>query len=250
VSAAERSVPGPLLELEGVHKRYAMGKQGVDALRGIDLRIQTGELVAIMGPSGSGKTTLMEILGCLSRPTSGGYRMAGRRIAEIDSDGLAKLRGERIGFVFQSFNLLPRLTVVENVELPLAYRQVSRSERRERALASLDRVGLGHRAQHLPMEVSGGERQRVAIARALVNHPSLVLADEPTGNLDSQTGGGILALLHSVHAEGNTVVIVTHDAAIGAQAQRQIFLRDGRIESDETAAKPMDSARLPLETAD
>jgi putative ABC transport system ATP-binding protein len=235
VSVADISPPAPLLALEGVHKRYAMGKQGVDALRGIDLRIQTGELVAIMGPSGSGKTTLMEILGCLSRPTAGAYRLGGRSIAGIDSDGLAKLRGENIGFVFQSFNLLPRLTVVENVELPLAYRQVPRCERRERALAALERVGLGHRARHLPMEVSGGERQRVAIARALVNRPSLVLADEPTGNLDSQTGGGILALLHSVHAEGNTVVIVTHDPAIGAQAQRQILLRDGRIESDARA---------------
>ena len=236
MSAAGAIAPAALLELSDVHKRYATGKLDVHALRGIDLRIQTGELVAIMGPSGSGKTTLMEILGCLSRPTSGAYKLAGRSIAAIDSDGLAKLRGEQIGFVFQSFNLLPRLTVVENVELPLAYRRIPRRERRERALASLDRIGLGHRALHLPMEVSGGERQRVAIARALVNRPSLVLADEPTGNLDSQTGGAILALLRSVHAEGNTVVIVTHDAAIGAQAQRQILLRDGRIESDESGA--------------
>jgi len=233
VSAAGASAPAPLLELAGVHKRYAMGKQSVHALRGVDLRVRAGELVAIMGPSGSGKTTLMEILGCLSRPTAGAYRMSGRSIAELDSDGLARLRGEQIGFVFQSFNLLPRLSVVENVELPLAYRRVARSERRERALASLDRVGLGHRARHLPMEVSGGERQRVAIARALVNHPSLVLADEPTGNLDSQTGNGILELLRAVHAEGNTVVLVTHDAAIGAQAQRRIWIRDGQIESDE-----------------
>jgi putative ABC transport system ATP-binding protein len=234
VSAAPGSPAPPLLELEGVHKRYAMGKLDVHALRGIDLRIEKGELVAIMGPSGSGKTTLMEILGCLSRPSAGGYRMAGRSINEYDSDGLAQLRGEQIGFVFQSFNLLPRLTVVENVELPLAYRRVPRGQRRARALASLERVGLGHRARHLPMEVSGGERQRVAIARALVNQPSLVLADEPTGNLDSETGGGILALLRSLHAEGNTVVLVTHDAAIGAQAQRRISIRDGRIEADET----------------
>ncbi len=234
MSAAEEIALHPVIELEGVHKHYATGKLDVHALRGLDLRIQPGELVAIMGPSGSGKTTLMEILGCLSRPTSGRYRMNGRPVDEIDADGLARLRGEEIGFVFQSFNLLPRLTVVENVELPLAYRGVSRSDRRERALASLARVGLAARARHRPTEISGGERQRVAIARALVNRPSLLLADEPTGNLDSQTGGEILALLHSVHTEGNTVVIVTHDAAIGQQMQRRVFLRDGRIERDES----------------
>jgi putative ABC transport system ATP-binding protein len=228
----------PVIELEAVHKHYATGKLDVHALRGLDLRIQPGELVAIMGPSGSGKTTLMEILGCLSRPTSGRYRMNGRSVDEIDADGLARLRGEEIGFVFQSFNLLPRLTVVENVELPLAYRGVSRSDRRERALTSLERVGLAARARHLPTEISGGERQRVAIARALVNRPSLLLADEPTGNLDSQTGGEILALLGSVHAEGNTVVIVTHDPSIGQQTQRRVFLRDGRIERDESGGWP------------
>jgi len=233
VSAAAASVSWPAIELEGVHKHYAAGKLDVHALRGIDLRIQPGELVAIMGPSGSGKTTLMEILGCLSRPTRGSYRMNGRAIDGVDPDGLARLRGEQIGFVFQSFNLLPRLTVVENVELPLVYRGVSRAERRERALAALGRVGLAPRARHLPTEVSGGERQRVAIARALVNRPSLLLADEPTGNLDSQTGDEILALLRAVHVEGNTVVIVTHDAAIGRQTQRRIFLRDGRIEREE-----------------
>jgi len=234
MSAAARVVLHPVIELEGVHKHYATGKLDVHALRDIDLRIQPGELVAIMGPSGSGKTTLMEILGCLSRPTSGRQRMNGRAIDQFDGDGLARLRGEQIGFVFQSFNLLPRLTVVENVELPLAYRGVSRSGRRARALASLARVGLAGRARHLPTEISGGERQRVAIARALVNRPSLLLADEPTGNLDSQTGGEIIALLRSVHVEGNTVVIVTHDAVIGAQTQRQIFIRDGRIERDES----------------
>jgi putative ABC transport system ATP-binding protein len=234
VSAAEEIVLHPVIELEGVHKHYAAGKLDVHALRGLDLRIQPGELVAIMGPSGSGKTTLMEILGCLSRPTSGRYRMNGRAIDEIDADGLARLRGEEIGFVFQSFNLLPRLTVVENVELPLAYRGVSRADRRERALSSLARVGLAARARHLPTEISGGERQRVAIARALINRPSLLLADEPTGNLDSQTGGEILALLRSVHGEGNTVVIVTHDPAIGQQTPRRVSLRDGRIERDES----------------
>jgi len=234
MSAAEDLMSHPVIELEGIHKHYDTGKLDVHALRGIDLRIHPGELVAIMGPSGSGKTTLMEILGCLSRPTQGRYRMNGRAIDQIDADGLARLRGEEIGFVFQSFNLLPRLAVVENVELPLAYRGVSRRERRERALASLVRVGLAARARHLPTEISGGERQRVAIARALVNRPSLLLADEPTGNLDSQTGSEILALLRSVHDEGNTVVMVTHDPAIGAQARRRISIRDGRVERDDS----------------
>jgi len=188
--------------------------------------------VAIMGPSGSGKTTLMEIIGCLSRPTSGRYRLSGRAVEEIDPDGLARIRGEEIGFVFQSFNLLPRLSVVENAELPLSYRGVGRRERRLRALEALERVGLEHRAQHLSTEISGGERQRVAIARALVNAPSLVLADEPTGNLDSGTGDEILKLLHAIHSEGATVVIVTHDHSIGEQAKRQLSIRDGRIESD------------------
>jgi putative ABC transport system ATP-binding protein len=231
--SAVAALSDPVIELLDVHKHYVTGRLDVHALRGIHLRVEPGELVAIMGPSGSGKTTLMEILGCLSRPTRGSYRMNGRSVDEIDADGLARLRGEQIGFVFQSFNLLPRLAVVENVELPLVYRGVPRGERRRRALAALERVGLGHRARHLPTEISGGERQRVAIARALVNRPSLVLADEPTGNLDSQTGSEVLALLRSVHAEGNTVVLVTHDASIGSQARRRLWLRDGRIERDE-----------------
>jgi putative ABC transport system ATP-binding protein len=237
VSAAA-ALPEPVIALAGVHKHYVTGRLDVHALRGIDLLIRLGEFVAIMGPSGSGKTTLMEILGCLSRPSAGRYRMNGRDVDGIDADGLARLRGEQIGFVFQSFNLLPRLQVVENVELPLAYRAVPRAERRRRALASLERVGLGQRARHLPTEISGGERQRVAIARALVNRPSLLLADEPTGNLDSQTGGEILGLLRSVHAEGNTVVLVTHDPAIGARAQRRLWLRDGLVERDETGGRP------------
>jgi len=234
VSSASAGALEAIIDLDGVHKRYATGKLDVHALRGIDLRIACGDFVAITGPSGSGKTTLMEILGCLSRPTEGRYRLQGRAVDEIDADGLARLRGEEIGFVFQSFYLLPRLSVAENAELPLAYRGVGRRERRQRALEVLEQVGLGHRARHLPSEVSGGERQRVAIARALVNRPSLILADEPTGNLNSRTGDEILALLRETHGEGRTLVIVTHDRRIGEQARRRLSIRDGRIESDES----------------
>jgi putative ABC transport system ATP-binding protein len=222
----------PLIALEGVHKTYDVGRNPVHALRGIDLSIQPGEWVAVMGPSGAGKTTLLEILGCLSRPSAGRYRLRGRPVDGLDSDGLARVRGEEIGFVFQSFNLLPRMSAAENVELPLVYRRRPRPERRARAREALARVGLAERAEHRPAELSGGERQRVAIARALVNRPSLLLADEPTGNLDSGTSEEILALLRALHAEGNAVVLVTHDAAIGARAQRLVTIRDGRIESD------------------
>ena len=217
-------------ELEGVAKSFATGRFRVDALRGIDLRIDRGEFVAIMGPSGSGKTTLLEILGCLSRPTAGRFSFCQRDVGAIGADALARLRGEEIGFVFQSFNLLPRLSAVDNVELPLVYRRVAPSERHERSLACLERVGLAHRAQHLPGEMSGGERQRVAIARALVNRPAVLLADEPTGNLDSATGAGILRLLQELHGEGNTLVLVTHDSAIGKQAERVVRIRDGRVD--------------------
>ena len=230
-----------LIALDGVHKSYDTGKLEVHALCGIDLHIDQGEFVTVMGPSGSGKTTLMEIIGCLSRPSSGRYRLAGRAVDSIEPDALARLRGEEIGFIFQSFNLLPRLTIAENVELPLSYRGVSRKERRSRARETLDRVGLGHRWRHSPNEISGGERQRVAVARALVNRPSLVLADEPTGNLDTKTGNEILGLLESVNAEGNTVVIVTHDPRIGDRAPRRLTIRDGQIEADRTGAHRSES---------
>jgi putative ABC transport system ATP-binding protein len=229
-AAGDRGV----IELEDLHKVYDVGPTGVHALRGVDLRIEPGELVAIVGPSGSGKTTLMEILGCLSRPSRGRYRLSGRDVEEIGGDALARLRGREIGFVFQSFNLLPRLSALENVELPLSYQGVARRERRRRAQAMLERVGLGRRAGHRPTQMSGGERQRVAIARALVNDPSLILADEPTGNLDSATGDEILALLDAANAGGNTVVIVTHDARVAEHARRRLSIRDGRIDRDES----------------
>ena len=222
----------PAIRLRGVHKHYAVGDADVHALRGVDLEIGRGEYVSVMGPSGSGKSTLLEILGCLSRPSAGRYWLHGVAVDEADADGLAKLRGETIGFVFQAFNLLPRMTLLENVALPLLYRGVPRAARHARSLAALARVSLDHRAVHRPGEVSGGERQRAAIARALVNRPTLLLADEPTGNLDTAHGHEILALLEGIHADGATVLLVTHDPSIGARPPRRLAIRDGRIEDD------------------
>jgi len=219
-----------VIALRDVHKVYAAGRAEVHALRGVSLDVEAGDSLAITGPSGSGKTTMMEILGCLSRPTSGSYALGGRPVAELGEDDLARIRREEIGFVFQSFNLLPRLSALENCELPLVYRGVGRGERRRRAREALGRVGLAERADHAPGQLSGGERQRVAIARALVNEPTLVLADEPTGSLDSGTGEEILRLLLELHGEGATLVIVTHDAEVARRAARQVALRDGRIE--------------------
>ncbi len=218
-----------LIQAQNLVKVYQMGRVEVPALRGVNLEIQRGEYVAIMGPSGSGKSTLMHILGCLDRPTRGSYRLEGHEIAHLDEDQRAEIRKRKVGFVFQQFNLLPRLTAVENVEVPLVYLGVPPRERRRRALALLERVGLAQRAQHRPTEISGGEAQRVAIARALANDPALILADEPTGNLDTRTGQEILSLFRELHQEGRTIVVVTHDPEVAQEAERIVYLRDGQV---------------------
>jgi putative ABC transport system ATP-binding protein len=228
---------GVLIDIADVRKVYEMGTTEVNALDGVTLRIMSGEYVAIMGPSGSGKSTLMNIVGCLDTPTSGSYKLRGTEIRERDDDELARIRNQEIGFVFQTFNLLPRADALHNVELPLIYSGAPATERRERAKAMLAMVGLGDRTHHRPNELSGGQRQRVAIARALVNNPSLVLADEPTGNLDSRTGIEILSLMDEIHAKGNTVILVTHEEDVAARAHRIVRLRDGKIESDRPVAK-------------
>jgi putative ABC transport system ATP-binding protein len=226
-----------LIEARGLTKVYAMGDQTVHALRGVSLDIAEGEFVAIMGASGSGKSTLMNILGCLDLPTSGAYHLAGEAVEGMGSDQLASIRNRRIGFVFQQFNLLPRTSALENVELPMVYSGVKSAARRERALAALRKVGLGERSRHTPAELSGGQQQRVAIARALVNDPQLILADEPTGALDSQTSEDIMRLLADLNAHGMTVVIVTHEADIAAWARRKIVFRDGMIVEDSRSAE-------------
>jgi putative ABC transport system ATP-binding protein len=223
---------GPLIEAHDLTKVYAMGDNVVHALRGVSLAIGAGEFVAIMGASGSGKSTLMNILGCLDRPTAGQYRLAGEAVEAMSPDALASIRNRRIGFVFQQFNLLPRTSAVENVELPMLYANVPSAERRVRALESLQRVGLAERADHTPAELSGGQQQRVAIARALVNRPQLILADEPTGALDSQTSDDIMRVLSGLNAQGMTVVLVTHEPDIAAWARRRIVFRDGHILED------------------
>ncbi len=219
----------------GLGRDYDMGGETVHALRGVDLIIRRNEYVAIMGPSGSGKSTLMNLIGCLDSPTGGEYWLNGHRVSELDDDALARIRNREIGFVFQTFNLLPRADALHNGELPLVYAGQGSKERKERAAAALGRVGLADRVRHRPNELSGGQRQRVAIARALVTHPSILLADEPTGNLDSATSTEIMALFAELHAEGQTIVLVTHEADVAAHARRQIHLRDGRVERDFAA---------------
>jgi len=218
-----------LISLDHVSRIYSMGHMEVPALVDVSLEVHPGEFVAILGPSGSGKTTMMNLLGCLDRPTSGEYRLADTPVADLDDDGLARLRSRTIGFVFQSYNLLPRTTALDNVATPLLYQGVSRSERTARARAALERLGLGDRTHHEPSELSGGQQQRVAVARAIVTEPALILADEPTGNLDSHSGVEVMAILHELNAAGRTIVLITHDADVAASAGRQIHLRDGRV---------------------
>jgi putative ABC transport system ATP-binding protein len=222
----------PLIETEDLWKTYQMGDEQIHALRGVTLQIGGGEYVAIMGPSGSGKSTLMNLIGCLDTPSQGRYLLNGKEVSTMNDNELARIRNEEIGFVFQTFNLLPRATALHNVELPLVYAGVGKKDRLERAKAALEKVELTSRMHHRPNELSGGQRQRVAIARALVNNPSILLADEPTGNLDSKTGIEIMALFDRLHTGGNTIVLVTHEADIAAHAHRVVSIRDGQVAKD------------------
>jgi putative ABC transport system ATP-binding protein len=226
-----------LIETHDLWKTYTMGAEEIHALRGVSVDIKRGEYLAIMGPSGSGKSTLMNLVGCLDSPTTGSYLLNGKRVSDMNDNELARIRNEEIGFVFQTFNLLPRASALQNVELPLVYAGVSAKEREAQAKAALERVDLLPRMSHRPNELSGGQRQRVAIARALVNNPSLILADEPTGNLDSKTGAEIMALFARLHQTGNTILLVTHEAEVAALADRAIHLKDGQVEKEVTKVK-------------
>src|SRR5262245_7942974 len=221
-----------LIETRDLWKTYQMGDEQIHALRGVSMQINRGEYVAIMGPSGSGKSTLMNLIGCLDTPTKGSYLLNNKQVSQMNDNELARIRNEEIGFVFQTFNLLPRASALHNVELPLVYAGVAKKDRLERAKSALEKVELAHRMNHRPNELSGGQRQRVAIARALVNNPSILLADEPTGNLDSKTGVEIMALFARLHSTGNTIIVVTHEADIASYAHRVISIRDGQVEKD------------------
>ena len=254
-SPAPSVEPVPIIELADVHKTYSTGTIEVEALRGVDLVVPEGDYVAIMGPSGSGKSTLMHILGCLDVPTTGTYRLAGVDVGVMDEEDLADVRNRRIGFVFQQFNLLASLTAQRNVELPLVYARVPRAERRRRAVEALERVGLGDRLDHRPNELSGGQQQRVSVARALVTDPDLILADEPTGNLDTASTLDVLSLFAELHDQGRTVVLITHEQEVARQAARSVLIRDGHLYhsheeevagTEALAALESDAARIPL----
>jgi len=222
-----------VIQIEQLKKTYHLGKVNVEALRGVSFEINTGEFVSIMGPSGSGKSTLMHIIGCLDYPTGGKYFLSGQDVSKLNDNQLALFRNQKIGFVFQEFNLLPKATILRNVELPLTYNNTNSKNKKRLAAQALEEVGLGDRLKHRPNEISGGEKQRVAIARALVNRPSIILADEPTGNLDSKTGQDIMKMIDKLHDEGNTIILVTHEAEIARYAKRVIHLKDGIIDRDE-----------------
>lgn len=244
IAAVKLYMKNDVIHLENIHKSYFMGKQAVPVLKGINLTIARNEYVSLMGPSGSGKSTLMNILGCLDTPTSGTYILNGKDVSSMGDDELAAVRNVEIGFVFQQFNLLPRLTAWENVAVPLIYAGVNKKEREERARDMLKKVGLGEREHHKPNELSGGQSQRVAIARALINNPSLILADEPTGNLDSRTSVEIMDLFGQIHSNGNTVVLVTHEEDIANHTHRIVRVRDGVIETDHINPDPIQPATL------